>query len=992
MDNITAALIGAIKAESDMDRDSGDYSEVATVYLEIKNLIRERFGEDSDIYEALISIEKRPDKKPFQQWLEDEVTNVHPDHLQEIKQAAHRILTMIGHDNLPKYGIKADTIQGIIQADKVDTVQQTYIGDISIQISKNETDPKKLRTAYLHRVLWDTGVLPLEGIDPKAATDLDRSRMNLGAVYTALWTIHAKRQDIIERMAMGDVPDHKEKQERISALEMLNDHQHLVLLGDPGSGKSTFVNFATWCLAGDALGHKEANIKLLTHPLPEENGSDADEPQRWEHKSLLPVRVILRDFAAKVLPKLDREAGASDLIGFIDDELRGAGLEQFTPHLQSELIEKGGLVLLDGLDEVPEADCRRVQIKRMVEDFIKGYHHCRVLVTSRTYAYQKQDWRIPGMTEAVLAPFSEGQIRRFIDRWYAHIAALKRMDKDDATGRAELLKKAVFGSKRLVGLAERPLLLTLMSSLHSWRGGSLPEKREELYADTIDLLLDAWEGYKVIRDKEGIPIKSEPSLSEWLKTDRDNVRKLLNKLAYEAHLTQENLRGTADILESELVSGLLSLTDNPDVRPRRLVNYLSQRAGILIPRGIGVYTFPHRTFQEYLAACYLTDNDYPDLIVELARKEPERWREAALLAAAKAAGGTASSIWLFVDGSCYQNPECKDVSKEDTWGALISGQALSESGIYKAVSPSNQKKLNCVKQWLVKILSGDELPAHARTLAGNILSNLGDQRFNPEKWYLPDDENLGFVRIPAGKFFMGIRQEEISELKKTYGEGIWGYEAETPQHEIELPEFWIGKYPVTVSQFGVFIDEAGYDAGNQWRNTPGNHPVCYVSWYDATAYCKWLTKKLEDRGWKITLPTEAQWEKAARGVDGRIFPYGDGADKEKMNYADTGIGTTSPVGCFFQGKSPYDILDMAGNVWEWTNSLWGKKFFYSYFNYPYDPNDGREDMSSGANRVIRGGFWNRDAGDCRSAIRIWFVPVFRHYNLGFRLLCLPGQN
>jgi len=159
-----------------------------------------------------------------------------------------------------------------------------------------------------------------------------------------------------------------------------------------------------------------------------------------------------------------------------------------------------------------------------------------------------------------------------------------------------------------------------MSSLHAWRGGSLPEKREELYADAVDLLLDWWEKRKVKR-AGGELVLVEPSLTEWLKTDYGKVRGLLNQLAYQVHKSQPEMVGTADIDGNELVKGLMKLSSDPDLRPRRLVEYLSNRAGLLVPRGDNVYAFPHRTFQEYLAACYLTDQqDYLDLVSGLLKK------------------------------------------------------------------------------------------------------------------------------------------------------------------------------------------------------------------------------------------------------------------------------------------------------------------------------------------------------------------------------------
>ena len=164
----------------------------------------------------------------------------------------------------------------------------------------------------------------------------------------------------------------------------------------------------------------------------------------------------------------------------------------------------------------------------------------------------------------------------------------------------------------------------------------------------------------MVQSGQGQVLVSQPSLAEWLKVDREKVRELLNELAYDAHATQPELVGTADVPEGELVSGLMRLSQNPDVNPTRLVEYLSQRAGLLLPRGVGVYAFPHRTFQEYLAACYMTDHDYPDLVAELARREPDRWWEVALLAGAKAARGTASAIWLLVEGLCYREPEAAE--------------------------------------------------------------------------------------------------------------------------------------------------------------------------------------------------------------------------------------------------------------------------------------------------------------------------------------------
>jgi formylglycine-generating enzyme required for sulfatase activity len=887
-------------------------------------------------------------------------------------------------------------VGGDVLGDVIQTVVERLVVErVELTAPQPGPRPEAQRTAYLGRLFETTGHLSLAGVDPKAATEAE-ARLDLGAVYTALLTLETEDH---ERLARGDLPDRELR--RLSALAQLNRHPRLVLLGGPGSGKSTFVNFVAMCLAGEALGHDQADLALLTAPLPDEEGNDGEEPQPWERGPLLPVRVVLRDFAARGLPPPGKRASAEHLWRFIVADLEASALGGFGPHLSGELLERGGLLLLDGLDEVPEADRRREQIKQAVEDFTATFGRCRVLVTSRTYAYQQQDWQLGGFAEAVLAPFSPGQIRRFVDRWYAHIALLRGMHTDDAQGRAETLKRAIFGSDRLGGLAERPLLLTLMASLHAWRGGSLPEKREELYADTVDLLLDWWESPKIVRDAGGQMMVRHPSLAEWLKIDREKVRELLNELAYRAHVTQPDLVGTADVPEGDLVAGLLTLSQNPDVRPARLVEYLSHRAGLLLPRGVGVYTFPHRTFQEYLAACYLTDHDYPDLVADLARKEPNRWREVALLAGAKAARGSAFAVWALADTLCYREPEAAGSEAVDLWGAHLAGQALAETADLGRVGARDEAKVARVGRWLVHILKQEDFPALERVAAGDTLARLGDPR--PGVGLRPDGlPDIAWCQVPAGPFVMGSPDDSLAFGGK-----------ETPQRQGELPPFRIGLFPVTNAQYAAFVGDGGYTeswrkrwtkAGWNWKgNSNGphtyggafdlpNHPVVGVSWYEAAAFCGWLTERLRSAGElgpdeMVTLPSEPQWEKAARGTDGRVYPWGDQPDPERANYEDTGVGATSAVGCFPGGASPYEALDTSGNVWEWCRTKWQD----GYQDYGGDDLAGpANDLEGDARRVLRGGAFGRYQRYVRCACRDWSGPGYRFGGSGFRLCVAPG--
>ncbi len=445
------------------------------------------------------------------------------------------------------------------------------------------TPPRSL-TPYLERLMRQAGELTLSGVDPAVAVGDADAALKLDAVYTALLTNLVDVREFDE----GHAADfHK-----VSALELLNLHQRLVLLGDPGSGKSTFVNFVALCMAGEIVGSERVGLNLLTAPLPDEQGQDQEERQPWDHGALLPLRIVLRDFAARGLPAAGAPCTARHLWAHVEGELEEAALGELAQPLKHEIQSRGGLVLLDGLDEVPEAEGRRKQILQAVADFAKTFSRCRFLVTCRTYAYQHQRWRLPDFQTASLAPLGDGQVRRFVSRWYQHIAVLRQLARDDARGRAALLEAAIFGSERLRSLAETPLLLTLMASLHAWREGSLPERREELYADAVNLLLNFWERKRVVLGASGEPVVQQPSLAEWLRTDRASVRRLLNELAFRAHAEQPELVGTADVPEEKLVAGLLKISGNLDARPGRLVEYLCDRAGLLLSRGAEVFTFP----------------------------------------------------------------------------------------------------------------------------------------------------------------------------------------------------------------------------------------------------------------------------------------------------------------------------------------------------------------------------------------------------------------
>jgi formylglycine-generating enzyme required for sulfatase activity len=236
------------------------------------------------------------------------------------------------------------------------------------------------------------------------------------------------------------------------------------------------------------------------------------------------------------------------------------------------------------------------------------------------------------------------------------------------------------------------------------------------------------------------------------------------------------------------------------------------------------------------------------------------------------------------------------------------------------------------------------------------------------------------ILIPAGEFLMGSDPSVDKDVR----------EDEQPQHTLHLPDYYLAKTPVTQAQYAAFVQatvhrvpyvDANWAKPYNWsESTPPrgkeDHPVVLVSWHDAVTYCRWLA---EVTGKPYRLPSEAEWEKGARGTDGRIYPWGSQWDVKWCNAFGSGKGGTTSVEAYPQGASPYDLLDMAGNVWEWTRSIHNK-------GYPYVPGDGRENLRSRGARVLRGGSWDDDDRAARCANRGWGGTDAREADLGFRVV------
>ncbi|MCI0558419.1 MAG: SUMF1/EgtB/PvdO family nonheme iron enzyme [Nitrososphaera sp.] len=329
-----------------------------------------------------------------------------------------------------------------------------------------------------------------------------------------------------------------------------------------------------------------------------------------------------------------------------------------------------------------------------------------------------------------------------------------------------------------------------------------------------------------------------------------------------------------------------------------------------------------------------------------------------------------------------------EASGERLWGELLSGD---RTRISSAVGRIHESERTEFSRRLMGILRDSHAEQSERNSAGDALAQLGDPRFDPTTWCLPVEPLLGFYRIPEGEFLMGSDPDRDKQALAV----------ELPQHRLVLPDpYYIAKYLTTADQFKAFVNDSGYQPvdANSLGILGDNHPTSFVTWNDALAYCTWLDGKLRkfentpeelrqllESGWSVTLPSEAEWEKAARGVDGRIYPWGDDPlVYDKANLDHYGESFTTAVGCYPNGASPYGLADMSGNVWEWTRTLWGPSHDEPVFKYTY-ANDGREDLNAPGARVLRGGSYAERAINGRCAYRDGYLPEAASGSMGFRI-------
>jgi len=737
--------------------------------------------------------------------------------------------------------------------------------------------------------------------------------------------------------------------EPVPVERLLGENQGLVVLGDPGAGKSTLLKvLALAC----AEGRAEERLGLPGAPLP-----------------------ILLPLAAYAAALRERERCLED---FMPDYFRLRGISQDLSPLFADALARGqALVLLDGLDEVLEG---RAFVADRVEEFFREHAPAgnRLVVTSRIVGYREAPLRAEGLATVTLVDFRRQQIEQFAHNWCHAFEVATHGDTPEAHRDAEIEKKelldAVFSNPGVERLASNPLLLTILALIKR-QGVTLPHRRVELYELYLRTLISAWSQARALDRR---PVGPE---LDYLETAR-----VLAPLALWLRETNPSA-GLARQAEMERWLAEYYRGDEWGLSPgearKRARGFLAavrRYSNLLVERGEGTYGFIHLTFEEYLAAQGVAQRGELDLSettrLLVHHLDDLAWHETTLL--------TVGYLGIVQRNRRSASAVIESLLAAERegdgrgWNVVVAGEALRDVG---AVGITDRCR-NRVLDALVETMQDAAVRPDYRRRAGLLLGWLG---------WLPDDLDE-WVEIPGGPFLYG----------------------EDKKRRIIERSYLIGKYPVTNVQFARFVEAGGYEEPDYWspeglawrsgesddqieedfwrdwvkkrppeeRNRPwwwddperANPlvPVVGVSWFEAQAYCHWLTSELRQAGVigedeVARLPAEEEWERAARGTGGRTYPWGEGFDVARANLKigpHPAEGTTA-VCTYPNGISPDGVWDCVGNVWEWTASWWRK----------------------GETRVLRGGSWVGGVERfARCAYRVSDPPASFDDDGGFRVV------
>ncbi len=747
-------------------------------------------------------------------------------------------------------------------------------------------------------------------------------------------------------------------------LQLMRKNDGLIILGDPGAGKTTFLKFLTLTLAtgqGKVIG--------LSQRLP----------------VLVPLSAYANVLAENDIP----------LHRFIARYYEERGVELPLGELLEHALKTGGvLLLLDGLDEVKDLSRRHLVVERVV-DFFTFHRRAgnKFLITSRLVGYPEVRPAVEGLAECTLVDLDDEEIEAFIKKWtialeQAAQGATQVAEFDAAQERDELLA-SVRHNPGVRALAANPLLLTILA-LMKRQGITLPERRVELYQKYVETLLYNWNQARSLAGRE---------------SHRLEVRETLRILAPLALWMHRTSPGVGLVKEGELHRELEQICHNrgaqdPALEAETFLRDVREHSGLLLDRGGRQYGFIHLTFQEYLAGVALAQlgqQGMEPVVKELvAHLADDNWHEVSLLCI-----GFISIIQQRDEAAGAVLEALLEQADNTGEAAILAGEAVNDVGNEGVPLHSREQ----VSQALLATLRNDqEISAPRRAEAGKVLGEIGDPRVE-----VTTLEQMEFCLVAPGPFMLGSQAGD---------QDAYGDELPQQQYDISYP-YWIAHYPVTVAQIKVFVRETGFALGDpDVISESPNQPVRWVSWHEALAFCQWLTESWRAQGWidrdhRVTLPSEVEWEKAARGgiaipehpliqpvaslgntvslvenkKPSRVYPWGNEPDTDRANF-DMEIGQPNSVGCYPAGRSPYGCEELSGNLLEWTRSKWA--------DYPYPADEKklreREALSGNDRRVLRGGAFYGGSWSVRCACRDHDDPVGRDDGFGFRVVVSPSPS
>lgn len=757
-------------------------------------------------------------------------------------------------------------------------------------------------------------------------------------------------------------------------------HRRLVIVGDPGSGKTTFLRRIAFELANAALKHPVQGespspedaarpgsagpvaASLFDHLLsvfrrspPKGNGKLASV---HAEASPLPVLIRIEDLAKHIRHCRERPGHAGpaldDAATWLVDFLKAQNVENAwgldERFFERRLREGSAILLLDGLDEARDR-VEREAMARLFEHATEAYKACRLVVTTRPQAYTGQAL-LSGFQEARIEPLAPAGIQTFLEHW---CRGLYPESPGMARGHQTELSEALHKRPEIRRMAGNPVMLTALAVVY-WHEKRLPEQRAELY-DAILIWL--------ARSREKRPGRPRAEVCLALLAEL--------ALAMQDHPDGRQVRISNGWAAEKLASKFREAPEEERF-PRALQFLVEEQAdsGIIVSRG-GELRFWHLTFQEHLAACAIAgrgDSAQHALLLDEDKIYRPEWREAALLLAGilhvKQGKGKVDGL---ISAILERLGDKAALAQQARCAGLVGAMVRDLQPLkYEPGDPRYRAVLGAALG--VFEARAAAIAFDVRLEAAEALGAAGDPRLEADNW----------VMIAAGEFRMGAQKSD----PRGPNHDPEAQDDEAPVHGVYLDAFQIGRYPVTVAEYRRFIEDEGYEdrrcwvhggfgdcrAPNQWEEQVlhPTRPVVYVSWYEAAAYCGWAGGRL---------PTEAEWERAARGPEGRKYPWGGEApDATRANFYETGPKQTTPVGLYPRGATPEGIRDMAGNVWEWVADWKG--------SYPQKAVRNPRGQDTGSARVLRGGCWSLNQRYLRAAYRYGFVPGNRYYYCGFR--------